>query len=101
MKKTLLRILLILLALLIIYTIFNQFDIGKNSDKITLLNDIPKANFEKNNGFYILWALSEPLNIDISSNKIINKYRKLFDPKYNTDKGISNFNSKKYNFLHS
>ncbi len=96
MKKILLRILLILLALLVIYTIFNQFDIGKSSAQFTLLNDIPKANFEKNNGFYILWALSEPLDIDISSSKIINKYRKLFDPKHDTDKNISDFNSKKY-----
>ena len=97
MKKILLRILLILLALLVIYTIFNQFDIGKSSAKFTLLNDIPKANFEKNNGFYILWALSEPLDIDISSNKIINKYRKLFDPKYDIDKNIYDFNVEKYN----
>jgi hypothetical protein len=38
------------------------------------------ATFDKSNGFYRLWTLGEPTDIDVESEAVINKYRKLFDP---------------------
>ena len=75
MKKIILRILLILLALLVIWIVANQFDARLNPDLFTR-KDIPDASFDKSNGFYILWALPEPLGKDIMSEKVIEKYRK-------------------------
>ena len=81
MKKIILRVLLILLALLVIWIVVNQFDAKLNPNLFTI-KDIPGASFDNSNGFYILWALGEPPDVDIMSDEVIEKYRKLFDPQY-------------------
>lgn len=93
MKKIILRILLILLALLVIWIVSNQFDAKLNPDLFTR-KDIPAASFDKSNGFYILWALPEPPDVDITSEKIIEKYRKLFDPQFDNEKNMEAFDFK-------
>jgi len=95
MKKIILRILLILLALLVIWIVANQFDAKLNPDLFTS-KDIPAASFDKSNGFYIVWALPEPPDADITSDKILEKYRKLSDPQFDNEKYI-----KTYDFMTS
>lgn len=99
MKKIILRILLILVALLVIWIVANQFDAKLNPDLFTR-KDIPEASFDKSNGFYILWALSEPPDADIMSDNILEKYRKLFDPQFDNEKNIEAFDFKKYKERH-
>jgi hypothetical protein len=100
MKKIILRILLILLVLVIIWIVANQFDAKLNPDLFTR-KDIPAASFDKSNGFYILWALSEPPDADITSDKVLEKYRKLFDPQFDNEKNIKAYDFKKYKEKHS
>jgi hypothetical protein len=95
MKKIILRILLILAALLVIWIVANQFDAKLNPDLFTR-EDIPKASFDKSNGFYILWALSEPPDADITSDKALEKYRQLFDPQFDNEMYIKAFDFEKY-----
>jgi len=90
MKKIILRILLILLALLVIWIVANQFDAKLNPDLFTREN-IPEASFDKSNGFYIVWALPEPPDADITSDKVLEKYRKLFDPQFDNEKYMETY----------
>ncbi len=95
MKKIILRILLILLALLVIWIVVNQFDAKLDPDLFTL-EDIPKASFDKSNGFYIAWALCEPPDADITSDSVLENYRKLFDPQFDNEKNIEAFDFEKH-----
>ncbi len=79
MKKALILLLSIPLALLTIYILFNQLDARANPSAFTR-QDIPAANFDRRNGFYILWALTEPPEVDIYGEKIRQKYRQLHHP---------------------
>lgn len=93
MKKIILRILLILLALLVIWIVVNQFDARLNPDLFTR-EDIPAASFDKSNGFYFVWALPEPPDADITSDKVLEKYRKLFDPQFDNEKYMETYDFK-------
>lgn len=95
MKKNILRILLILLVLMVIWIVANQFDTRLNPDLFTR-KDIPEVSFDKSNGFYIVWALPEPPDADIMSDKVLEKYRKLFDPQFDNETYI-----KTYDFMTS
>lgn len=90
MKKIILRILLVLVALLVIWIVVNQFDAKLNPDLFTR-KDIPAASFDKSNGFYIVWALPEPPDADITSDKVLEKYRKLFDPQFDNEKYMETY----------
>jgi hypothetical protein len=92
-------ILLILLALLVAYTVFNQFDagparfdVGENLDTsslVALLNDLyPMPSFDKSNGYYRLWSLTEPPDVDIESDAVFTKYRRLHDPQLDNEKYV-------------
>jgi hypothetical protein len=93
MKKNILRILFILLALLVVWIVVNQFDAKLTPDLFTR-KDIPAASFDKSNGFYIVWALSEPPDADITSDKVLEKYRKLFDPQFDNEKYLESYDFK-------
>lgn len=97
--KVISRILLVLAALLIVFVIFNQFDAGKNPRAFTT-KDLPQANFDKNNGYYRIWALSELPQADINSDAVINKYRKIFYPEFNKEH-IKKFVYKEYKDMFS
>jgi hypothetical protein len=62
-----------------LFIVVNQVDTSKPADMFTQ-EDLVPASFEKTNGFYRLWTLGEPTDIDVESEAVINKYRKLFDP---------------------
>lgn len=78
MKKKLVKILIILLAVLIIYTVFNQFDAKAASRKYSVKDLRGNPSFGLHNGFYHLWALPEPPGSDSEAPEILNKYFRLF-----------------------
>jgi len=51
-----------------------------------LRNFYPKPSFEKNNGYYKLWTLSLADTVDIESDEVLLKYRRMHDPQYDNDK---------------
>jgi len=81
MKKNSFKFLLVLFILLALFILFNQFDITLPPHSFTE-KDLGPTIFDKSNGFYLVFALSEPPGVDIYSDEIINKYRRLFDPRF-------------------
>ncbi len=98
--KKIITIILILVALLAGYTVFNRFDagpalfdVGEEGLNPASLPDFLKslfgpASFEKDNGYYRLWTLTEPADVDIESEEVIMRYRRLHDPQYDNLKHI-------------
>lgn len=95
MKKTILRIGLILLALLVLWILAQRFDSAPNPGLFTM-KDVPPASFDKSSGFYILWGLPEPPETDLSSDAFIEKIRQLFDPSYDNEKYVKAFDFKAF-----
>jgi hypothetical protein len=98
-KKIGLRVLIILVALGAAYIGFNQidapparFDLGEGIDTSSLqsLADSVwgQASFDKNNGYYRMWSLTEAEDVDIESEELLLKYRRMHDPQYDNDKYI-------------
>ncbi len=79
------KILIVLLAVLLLWIGVNQLDTSLDTNVLTV-KDLPKASYEKNNGFYYLFSFEEPLGTDVSSDEIIMKYRRYFDPQYDNKK---------------
>lgn len=96
MKKRILRIFFIFLALLAVYLVFNQFDAKPIPMEFTDEGQLPEGVYEYNNGFYRLWTLTEPHGTDIQSEKVLLKYRRLFDPGFDNDRYIKEFDPKIY-----
>jgi hypothetical protein len=94
MRKTIIKIILILLALLVVWVAANQFDAKLNPDVFTK-KDIPAASFDKTNGFYILWTWHEPPGVDVTSGPVLEKYRRLFDPQWDNETYIQQYDYKK------
>ena len=94
-KKSVSWTLRILLGLLVIYVVFNQFDIHEFPAAFTM-EDLPGVSFDTNNGCYLLFTLSEPQETDIMSEPVIKKYRKLFDPQYDNEKYIKEWDRDAY-----
>jgi hypothetical protein len=95
MKKIMIRILLFLLALIVSYLVFNQIDARPYVSALRPTNFPPALGpevFEKSNGFYRLWTLTEPMNVDIETDAAILPYRRLFDPAFDNDRYIREFN---------
>jgi len=80
MKKNSFKFLLFLFVLFALFILFNQFDITLPPNSYTE-KDLESTIFDKSNGFYLVFALSEPPGVDLHSDEIINKYRRLFDPR--------------------
>lgn len=102
MKKTILIIFLVLLALLVVYIGFNQLDapaarfspglVGDHVDTSSFKNFyeslLEQRSFDKNNGYFRLWTLTEAEGVDIEADEVILKYRRLYDPQFDNDKYI-------------
>jgi hypothetical protein len=95
MKKIVIRVLLLPLALILGYLVFNQIDARPNQSELSVPPVAPEA-FEKTNGYYRLWTLTEPKDVDIESDAAILPYRRLFDPAFGNDRYIREFNQEKY-----
>jgi hypothetical protein len=106
-----LRVLVVLVALGAAYIGFNQidapaarFDVGERLDTSSLQNladsvwDQP--SFDKNNGYYRMWSLTEPVDADIESEELLLKYRRMHDPKFDNDKYIKEWNTNENNWTY-
>lgn len=85
----------IVLALVVVYVVFNQFDIGEFPTEFTK-DDLPPVSFDTNNGYYLLMTLVEPRETDIMSEAVVMKYRRLFDPQYDNRKYMKEWDRDEY-----
>lgn len=101
-SKVILIVLGVLVLLGMVYAAINmadgpeaRFNVAENVDDSsfeTFSRDVAgPQNFDKNNAFYRLWTLTEPEGVDIESDEILLKYRRLNDPKYDIDKWVQRF----------
>lgn len=98
MKKIILITVLVIVSLGLLYIGFNQLDAAPATSTIEgvdmsslekLANSLfDPPSFDKSNGFYRLYSLSEPVDVDIESDEVILKYRQLHDPQFDNSKYI-------------
>ncbi len=92
-----LRVLVVLVALGAVYIGFNQvdapparFEVGEGIDTSSLQGLVDsiwaRPSFDKNNGYYRMWSLTEPVDADIESEALFLKYRRMHDPQYDNGK---------------
>ena len=75
--KALLVCLICLLVLRLVLGIVYKKDIEAQK---FIMKDLPPLNLSKENGFFKLLSLNEPLEVDCNDPKVIAGYQKLFDP---------------------
>ncbi|MDD8012378.1 MAG: hypothetical protein PHX05_02770 [Acidobacteriota bacterium] len=92
MKKIMIRVLLALLVLVVAYLAFNQVDARPIRSSLGEPPAPAADAFNKANGFYRLWTLTEPRDVDIETDAAILPYRRLFDPAFDNDRYIREFN---------
>lgn len=90
MKKVIKIILWVILGVVAAYVIFNRFD-AREPVPAYSLKDIPPATFDKSNGYYQLLTLTYPEDADIQSEEVYLTFRHLFDPQFDNDKYIKEF----------
>lgn len=95
MKKKIIIVLVVVMVFLLAFYVFNRFDTTESVQHYTE-EDLNTATFEKNNGFYRLWTLIEPMDVDVESDEVINKYRRLFDQKFDNAKYLEEWSDNKY-----
>lgn len=78
-KRLWFRIVIVIVAIVALYFIFNQFD-GSTPAEYYTEKDLNPLVLDNTNGFYRLWTLAEPYDVDIQSDAVLDKYRRLFDP---------------------
>jgi hypothetical protein len=111
-KKIGLGVLVILVALGAAYIGFNQidapparFDLGEGIDTSSLqslVNSLwDQPSFDKNNGYYRMWSLTEPVDVDIESEELLLKYRRMHDPQFDNDKYIQEWNNNENNWSYN
>jgi hypothetical protein len=94
-RKNVFQVMLPVVFFFFLFVVVNQVDSGKPADMFTQ-EDLVPATFDKSNGFYRLWTLAEPTDIDVESEAVINKYRKLFDPGFDNELFPGQFDQKAY-----
>jgi hypothetical protein len=96
MKKIMIRVLLVLLALVVSYLAFNQIDARPVAPALAAPLALAPEVFEKSNGYYRLWTLIEPKDVDIETDAALLPYRRLFDPAFDNDLYIREFEQMNY-----
>lgn len=103
MKKTVLMVLLALFGLLLLYVGFNRID-AKADPGLYTAGDLLPDDFGYDNGFYRLWTLGLDDAIDVETPEVKERYRRLFDTRFDNDKGLRAFdlgNYKKETIIHA
>lgn len=98
MKKNLFRMGVIFGSVLVLITLVNQFDSSKDPKAFTEKNLLP-ASFSVDNGFYRFLTLFAPADVDIRSEKIIQKYRSLFDPQLKKKNDLKVWNHQAFTMM--
>lgn len=93
--KNVFQVMLPVAVFFFLFFVVNQVDTGKPADMFTQ-EDLVPATFDKSNGFYRLWTLGEPIDTDVESEAVINKYRKLFDPGFDNERFLKRFDHRAY-----
>lgn len=93
--KNVFQVMLPVAVFFFLFFVVNQVDTSKPADMFTQ-EDLTPVTFDKSNGFYRLWTLGEPEDIDVESEAVINKYRKLFDPGFDNERFLKRFDSRAY-----
>ncbi|MCP4149156.1 MAG: hypothetical protein GY757_15525 [bacterium] len=78
MKKVMKVILILLVLLILSYTVFNLFDSDLHPNAYSAA-DLPPTSFEKTNGYFYIWGLSEPDGVEVLSDEYIRELRHIFD----------------------
>ncbi len=110
MKKILIMSVAVLVFVVLLFVGINlvdssraRLDIGVEVDDSSLASfsksvaSVP--SYERNNGFFRLWSLTEPVNVDIEAEEIFLKYRRLCDPQFDNEKYIKEWGAGKENFV--
>jgi hypothetical protein len=93
--KNVFQVMLPVAVFFFLFIVVNQIDTSKPADMFTQ-EDLAPATFDKSNGFYRLWSLGEPIDTDVESEAVINKYRRLFDPGFDNEKFQKQFDRSAY-----
>ena len=96
MKKIILIVLLVLFGLCLAYVGFNRID-AKADPGMFSAKDLPEADFDYDNGFYRLWTLGLDDAKDVEAPAVKERYRRLFDPRFDNGKEIAAFDGEKHN----
>jgi hypothetical protein len=94
-RKNVFHVMVPVAVFLFLFLVVNQVDTDKSADMFTQ-EDLVPATFDKSNGFYRLWTLGEPLDTDVESEAVINKYRQLFDPGFDNERFLKRFDHRAY-----
>ena len=84
-----------LFALLLIWILINRFDATEIEGEFKLAEK-STTHYNKDNGFYRLWSLSEAPRINVDSDRVVLKYRRLFDPAFDNEKYLQAWDHKAY-----
>lgn len=84
-----------ILALFLIWILINRFDAAEIEGEFKL-SEKPTTHYGKENGFYRLWTLSEAPRINVDSDRVVMKYRHLFDPKFENEKYLQAWDHQAY-----
>lgn len=95
--KRVIIVVLMLLLLFVMVVIFNQFDAKAARFEVREQWDMPAqtiqltelfkpASFDKSNGYYRMWTLTAPPGVDIESDAVLDRFRKLHDPQFDSQK---------------
>ena len=98
MKKHSFKFLLLLCGVLFLYILFNQVD-SPAPPNVYTRNHLVPATFDNNNGFYLVLAFTEPPDVDVQSEEAITKYRRLFDPGFDNERFIKEWDYQEYQKL--
>ncbi len=96
MRKIILIVLLVLLGLCLLFVVFNRFD-ARPLPGMFGPQDLPAANFAYENGYYRLWTLGMDGRVDVEAVEVKDRYRRLFDPRFDNDREIRAFNASRHN----
>jgi hypothetical protein len=94
-RKNIFQVMLPVAVFLFLFVFVNQVDTSKPANMFSQADLLP-VSFDKSNGFYRLWSLAESTEEDVESETVINKYRRLFDPKYDNERFIKKFDYRAY-----
>jgi hypothetical protein len=102
MKKVMLIVIVFLVLISGLYIVANMSDgpvphfdasegIDDSSFEAFLLSVAGPANFDRDNGFYKLWTLIEPIGTNIESDVLLTNIQRMHDPKYNNEKYLKEY----------
>lgn len=94
-KRILLIFSVMIVAAILLFVVVNFFDESPRPGLYTE-KDLRPATLDNSNGYYILWGLAEPLDVDVQSDGYTKDIRQLFEPGPNRAEYVKNFDSKKY-----